>query len=355
MDVLTLLRKEVAESRHRLLPLGVLLIVLPAVFATGPIVFEQTLPENTPVVVVGTEEGSDDDVAIVVAAITASEFGDPIRYQSSSRGFEHLEREQVYAVVEVPDEMGREDASVTIDLHVDGRIAPYRVPSEGIGGALSEMGKERPANVSVERHVIGEETSLSTYLIPVFLMIVLMLLALTYLPYNMSRDQHVIDRLRLASSIEAALATKLAFFTPLAAVTVVTTYAIAGVFDYGLQLPSPSLFGIYLLTFLYTAAIGLSIMLLTDFSIVGRVINVVVFFFVIALSNLVYPAGFFSSWGRDIARSMPTHYSMIIARSHMLKGVDPGTFSDWWGLLGGFTLVTFVVLKLSTEWYKWRA
>jgi ABC-type multidrug transport system permease subunit len=190
------------------------------------------------------------------------------------------------------------------------------------------------------------------YLLPVFLMILLLLLAFTYLPYEMSRDRRAIDRLRLASSIDAALATKITFFTVLAAVTVVTTYVVAGVFGHDLQPPTPSLFGIYLLTFLYAAAISLSITLLTDFSILGRVINVAVFFLVVALSNLVYPAGFFSSWGLDMARSMPTHYSMIIARSHMLKGSDPGTFLSWWGALVGFALVTLLVLKLSVEWYE---
>jgi len=188
--------------------------------------------------------------------------------------------------------------------------------------------------------------------LPIFLMILVMLLAFTYVPYNVATEQGVIDRLRLDASVDSVLLAKFAFFTPLVLVTILTIYGVGAVLGYPLQPLSVPLVGAYLITFLYLSAISVAIMLLADFSTLGRVLNVVVFFLLVPLSNLAYPAGFFSELGLEIARSLPTHYAMIIARSHMLKGVETGTFTEWWGWLAGVTMGAFLLLKLTIEWYK---
>lgn len=353
MDLPTLLRKELLHSRHRLGTLVVLLIVLPAVFGAGTLFFQHTFPENTPVAVVGTDDATEEDMNVTVGAIRLSEISDPITYESRSRAFADLERERVYAVVEVPGDLGNSGTTSTIVLHVDGRITPYRAPSRALLSVLG-IGIDRrlPGDVTAERHVIGTTTDLPTYLLPVFLMIFLMLVAFTYVPYNVANEQHAIDRLRLESSVDGMVAAKLALVVPLVIVPILVMYAVGSLLGHPLQPLSLPLLGTYLLTFLYLSAISVSVMLLTGFSTLGRVVNVVLFFAVLALSNLMYPAGFFSALGRDIARAMPTHYSMIIARGHMLKGVEAGTFSGWWWPLVGFTLVTFIALRGSIEWYE---
>jgi ABC-2 type transport system permease protein len=351
MRLLTLLRKELAWSRHRLATIAVLLIVLPAVFGAGTLFFQHTFPENTPVAVVSTGDATGDDIDIVSGALTL--FADPVAYESSERAFSDLERERVYAVVEVPGGMGRAGESITIDLHIDGRITPYRVPSRALLSIMSvTLDRQMPADVGVERHVVGAETSLSAYLLPIFLMILVMLLAFTYVPYNVAAERGAIDRLRLDSSIDAVLLAKFSFLTPLVLVAILTIYGVGDLLGYPLQPLSLPLVGSYLLTFLYLSAISVSVMLVTDFSTLGRVLNVVVFFLLVPLSNLAYPAGFFSELGLEIARSLPTHYAMIVARSHMLKGVETGTFAEWWGWLAGVTLGAFLLLKLTIEWYK---
>lgn len=353
MKLPTLLRKELAWSRHHLGTLAVLLIVLPAAFGAGTLFFQHTFPENTPIAVVGVDGATEDDTDIVVGAIRVAEFSDPIVYESSERAFADLEREQVYAVIEVPGEVGARGTASTIVLNVDGRITPYRVPSRALLSILAVgIDRQLPGEVTAERRVLGTATDLPAYLLPIFLMILLMLLAFTYVPYNVANERSAIDRLRLESSVDAMLAAKFALLVPFVLVTILVVYGVGTLVGHSLQPLSLPLVGTYLLAFLYLSAISLSVMLLTRFSDVGRVINVVLFFVLLGLSNLAYPAGFFSAWGREAARTMPTHYSMIIARSHMLKGVDTGTFSDWWGPLIGFTLVTLLVLKLSVEWYK---
>lgn len=357
MDLSTLLRKELAWSRHHLGTLAVVLLLLPAAFGVGTLFFQHTFPEHTPIAVVGVDGATEDDTDIVVAAITASEFSDPIVYDSSERAFADLEREQVYAVVEVPGGLGDPGTTSTIDLHVDGRITSYRVASTALVAILTTVDESfsLPGEVTAERHVIGTSVDLPAYLLPSFLMIFLMLLAFTYVPYVLVKERRALDRLRIESSIDAMLAAKLTYLLPLAAVAALVVYTVGVLLGFPLQPISLPLVGTYLLTFLYLSVISISITLLAGFSTTGRVLNVVFFLVLVSVSNLVYPAGFFSAWGRDVARLMPTHYSMIVARSHMLKDVDPGTFSDWLGPLVGFTFVTFLLLKLSTEWYKWRA
>jgi ABC-2 type transport system permease protein len=357
MDLPTLLRKELAWSRHHLGTLVVVLILLPAAFGVGTLFFQHTFPEHTPIAVVGVDDATEDDTDIVVAAITASEFSDPVVYDSSGQAFADLEREQVYAVVEVPGGLGDPGTSSTIDLHVDGRITSYRVGSTALVAILTTVDDSfsLPGDVTAERHVIGTSVDLPAYLLPSFLMIFLMLLAFAYVPYALVREQRALDRLRIESSVDAMLAAKFTTLLPLAAVSALVVYTVGILLGFPLQPISVPLVGTYLLAFLYLSVVSVSITLLTGFSTAGRVVNVVVFLVLMSVSNLVYPAGFFSAWGRNVARLMPTHYSMIIARSHMLKDVRAGTFSDWFGPLVGFTLVTFLLLKLSTEWYKWRA
>lgn len=354
MHLPTLLRKEVTWSRHHLGALVVLTLLLPALFGVGTVFFQHTFPENTPVAVVATDGATENDVEIVTGSLTL--FSDPVRYASTETALSALEREQVYAVIEVPAGVGAAGESTTIDLYMDGRITPYRVPSRAIVGIMSaNLDRSLPGAVDAKRHVIGEKTPLSTYLLPIFLMLLVMLFAFTYLPYTVATEEPVIDRLRLASSLESVLAAKIVFFLPIVLVTVLSVYGIGLALGYELDSISIPLVGGYLLTFLYLSGLSISVMLATGFSVLGRVINVALFLLVVILSNLVYPAGFFSAWGLEIARRMPTHYSMIIVRSHMLKGSAAGTFSDWWLWLVAVTLGSFAVVKLTIEWYRHTA
>jgi ABC-2 type transport system permease protein len=72
----------------------------------------------------------------------------------------------------------------------------------------------------------------------------------------------------------------------------------------------------------------------------------------LTFSSLVYPVGFFSPLRAEIARQLPLHYSMIIARSLTLKGASITVFTDWVVGLLGFTLLTLLVLKGSVEYYE---
>lgn len=348
----TFLKKEFTWSRHRLALLVVLFVLVPAVMTTGTLFFEHTLPEHSPIAVVpGNENVTDDDLTLVRGALTFA--SDPEIVRSGEDAFTRLSREEVYAVVEVPSGLTTPNETATVDVYVDGNITIFRAPSRAIvtllGPALDDA---LPSQVDAEHHVMGAETPLSEYLLPTFLMLLVMLVAFVYVPTTLATEEPVFDRLRMKSSLDAVLAAKLLYFMALVVVSILVVYAVGALLGYQLNTLSLSAAGVYLLTFLYLAAISTAIMLVTGFSTLGRVLNVGLFFMLIPGSNLAYPAGFFSPLSKSIARHNPLHYSGILTRSSLLKETGLGLFSDWLGLLVGFTIATLVVLKLAVVYYK---
>ena len=353
MNILSLLRKEVLWSRHRILTLVFLLLLLPGFFALTTVVFQTVVPEDAPIAVVPENENvSEDGLTIIEGG--ASLFSDPERYENKSEAMRALRRESVYAVLEVPPGILNEsEQNATFSLYIDGSMVPFQEPSKAIRSIMAfYLDENLPADVSVERVVVGEQHTLSEYLVPVFLMGIIMLFAFTYLPYNLAREADVLERLLVETSMDAVVATKILYMTLLMLVPISAFYAAALYLGYTVTFLSPAIIGIFLLTFVYLSAISASIMILTEFSTLGRFCNVAVMFGLLTFSSIVYPVGFFSPLRKEVARQIPLHYSMIIARSLTLKNLDIGLFTDWLLALCGFTLVTLLVLKLSIERYK---
>jgi len=352
MSLRSLLRKERDWSRHRWATVAVVFLLVPAVFATGTMFFEHTVPENSPVAIVPENDSvSGDDLAIVRGSLTL--ISDPTVVRDSDRAFRQLDREETYAVVEVPPNLTSENATVTIDVYIHGGVTIYRLPSRAITTVLStQLDSALPADVRAERTVVGADTPLSEYLLPTFLMIATMLVAFTYLPYTLAAESSVYDRLRVKTSIAQVVAAKLLFVTGLVVVALLAGYATGLAYGYTLEPLSPVAVLAYLLSFVALASLSTAVMFLTEFSNLGRIINVAVFFALVPLSNLAYPAGFFSPLSKAVARSNPLHYAMIVARSHLLKDVRVGLFADWLGWLVAWTAGCLVVLALSITYYE---
>ncbi|MFB6180100.1 MAG: ABC transporter permease [Halorientalis sp.] len=353
MSILSLLRKELLWSRHRIVTLVFLLLLLPAFFAFTTVVFQTVVPEDAPIAIVPQNHHvSDDGLTIIEGG--ASLFSSPERYQNKSEAMRALRRESVYAVLEVPPGILNESTSnATFKLYIDGSMVPFQEPSKAIRSIMAYyLNRNLPADISVQRKVVGHENTLSEYLVPVFLMGIIMLFAFTYLPYNLAREADVLERLLVESSMEAVVATKILYMTLLMLVPISAFYAAATYLGYTVSLLTPAIIGVFLLTFVYLSAISASIMILTDFSTLGRFCNVAVMFGLLTFSSMVYPVGFFSPLRKDIARHIPLHYSMIIARSLTLKDLSMAVFTDWLAALVGFTLVAILALKLSIERYK---
>ncbi|QSG09652.1 ABC transporter permease [Halapricum desulfuricans] len=355
MNIPTFLRKELTWSRHRLLTIAILFLVVPGVFAAGTVFFEHTLPENAPVAVVPASDNvSQNSLDIARAGVTFT--SDPRIVNSFETASRQLQREQVYAIIEVPPNIGAPNATATIDVYIDGRITIFRLPSRAIVSGLStSLDQVVAGEVDTDRHVIGQKASLSEYMLPTFLMLVVMLAAFVYLPTLLAREAHVLDRLRTKSSIQSVVAAKLLFVSVLIVVSIGVMYLVGVLLGYSLEPLSLIAVGVYLLTFLTLASLASAVSFVTRFSTAGRVSSVAIFLALIPLSNLAYPAGFFSPLSKTIARLNPLHYSMIIARTALLKESRVAVFADWLGVLLAITLACIGILTLSIRYYEWES
>jgi ABC-2 type transport system permease protein len=354
MSLRSLLRKEVYWSRRNALVLLLILLVLPGFFAASSVVFEDVIPRDTPVAVVPQSE----DVTaqeLFLAQVGTSEYSDPQVVTDTQTALRQLEREQVYAVVEVPHGIRDTGTSVTVRLYVDGSMIPYKEPSATIANIVEgQLDRSLDADITVERVVVGNDHDLSAYLLPIALMGLLMLVALTYVPYNLAGEAPAMDRIRLESSIEALVGAKLVFFTALMLVPIVVFQgAIVGVdalstVDYSaVSAVAPGAVLALLLTFVTLAALSMAVMVATGFGTTGRFVNVLLLLGVVGFSGLAYPVGYFSPLRRELTRAMPTHYATIVTRSGMLRGSTVEAYATWLAGLALVAVLALVVLKLT--------
>jgi ABC-2 type transport system permease protein len=355
MSVRSLLKKEVLWSRHKALTLLFLLVLLPGLFAYTSVAFEHVIPRDSPVGVVGQDDAvTDAELDIVEAGFT--EYSDPVRYASRDAAFDALQREEIYAIVAVPSGITDGSESVTFRIYVDGTIVPFKEPSKAIRSTVAiTLDRALPADVSVRRVVVGEQNTLSEYLVPVFLVVVVFLYAFAYVPYALSQDANVLDRLRVESSLDAVVGAKLLYFSLLLFLPILVFQAAAVYFSYAVDPLRASAIGVLLVTFLYLVSCATTVMILTRFSTLGRFVNVVLMLGLLTFSGLVYPAGFFSPLRRQIVRHSPVHYSMVALRSVTLRSTPVSLYRDM--LLGivAVAVASLVVLKLAIVHYERRA
>jgi ABC-2 type transport system permease protein len=349
-----LLRKELTWSRHQLLPLVLILLIVPSTAAFTALGFQHVLPEDTPVAVVPAEETTEEEYRVVVGALTT--FTDPVRYDSEEQAMRAMEREQVYAVVTVPAGLSNDSANVTLTMYRDGNVVPYEQPGEAIANVLDRsLGRLAPAEVHVRTEEVGTDRTLSQYLVPSFVMILSLLLSFAYLPYALVQEAAVVDRVRFQSSLGAVVAGKVATFTVLSMVPLVSAAAASAVIGYDISRLAPGAVFVYALPVLYTGAFAAAVTVLARFESWGRLANLATMLFLFTFSGIVYPVGFFSAVRRELIRFVPVHYSMVVARGHVLKGTSVGVLSAEYAVVGATTVVCLAMLWGSLYVYERRA
>lgn len=351
----TLLRKELLASKHRVAVLVVVLLVLPGAFAGATVFFQHVLPKDAPVAVVPEEGASEADREVVVAAL--QQFAVPRVYDDRDRAIAALRREQVYAVVSAPPGIADPNASrANVTIVIDGDMVPYREPSAALASVVRfTLNDAVAADVSVTREFLGEQRRLPSYLVPTFLMVLVLTYAFAYLPYDLAREEAVLDRLRVEASLSAALVGKLVFLGSLLVVPLLTFAVVSAALGHDGRVLAPGAVAAYLLTFVAAGSVSAAVTLLTRFDVAGRLVNVVVLFATMGFSGLVYPVGFFSPTRREVVRLVPTHYAVIVARSTTLKGADASAFGGWLAGLAGTAVVALVLLLAAVRYYEVRA
>lgn len=352
MSLRTILRKELLWSRHRALALLFVLVLLPAAFAGASVFFQHVLPKDAPVAVVADEEVSEEEYDVVAASFRL--FSKPIQYDSERAAMRDLERETVYAVVSVPPDLDDPDIDrVNMTVTIDGDMTPYREPSGALVNVVATtMNRQLDKRVVVQRSVRGEERRLSSYLLPTFLMILVLTFAFAYLPYNLAREEAVLDRLRVETSLDTVVAGKLLFFTALLAVPLLVFHGLGFALGYDVNLLAPGAILGYGLTFLACGAIATAVTFASGFGTTGRLFNVLLLFSFLGFSGLVYPVGFFSPLRREIIRRVPTHYAMLAVRGSSLRDLPTAEFATWLGGMALFALAMLVPLKLAMLAYE---
>lgn len=353
MSLGSLLKKEVLWSRHNAIALLFVLLLLPTVFAATSVAFQNVIPRDASVAVTPQDDTvAEDDVTFVKGAITL--FSDPEVIGSTGAARRALLREEVYAVIQVPPNITDPDEdNATFVLYVDGSIVPFTEASTAIRNVMAfYLTQFLPADVSVERVVIGTPNTLSEYLVPIFLVVITMLFAFTYVPYNLANEANVLDRLRVEASLEAVLLAKLLYFAALVLIPLVLFGVLAGLMGYAVTTVAPGAVLALTLTFVLLAAVSMAIMVFTGFGIVGRFLNVLVMLALLAFSGLAYPVGYFSPIRKEIVRLVPVHYATIVTRSSMLKDAPLSLYTDLLVGVAGATVVGLVLLKLSAVYYR---
>lgn len=349
-----ILRKELAWSRHRALTLLVILILIPAVFAYSTVFFQSVLPRDAPVAIVADDGADGDDMELATA--TFDLLSKPVVYESREHALAALEREEVYAVVTVPPGLAAPDVNrVQVTVTIDNDVVPYREPSGALVGVVrGAFNSQLDKRVDVERQALGPERTLSSYLLPTFLFVLVATFAFGYLPYALVREERALDRLRTAAGLEVAVAGKLLFLAGLLLIPICVFAALGIHYGYAAVVWHPVAVAAYLLVFLSLGAIAAGVTFLTNFSTAGRLLNILLLFGVLTFSGVVYPAGFFSPIRRTVVRLLPTHYAMITIRGLALKGHEPTRYIDLLGGLVAFTALAAVPLYFSLRYYERR-
>ena len=384
MLLIPLLRKEFHWSKRNVLILVFLLLMVPIAFGGATLALQDTVPENVPVATYAqSNDTTDEDITAIEAVL--NQYTDPQRvdkYENPERNFEKavkmLEREEVYVIIEVPPNIRSNQGippsqiNETFRFYIDGNIAPLGEVAPFLTDFLGPAAEESDTlegNFTIEQEILGTDhlefeqaafadeneqfsRGLGAYLFPTFLMALMIFFAFTYVPYNLSRDADVLDRLRVETSIESLIGSKLLFLTGLMVFPLLTFGGISWWFEYQTDLLSPVPFGIMLLSFSLMATISMTVMVLTRFSGDGQFINLLLMLGVLVASGIDLPLGVISDFRPTIAQLSPIHYATVAARSLMLKDVSVGMYSDMILYLAGSQVIALVVLKGAIVYYR---
>ena len=345
-------RKEWYASRRNVAVLLVLLVVLPGSAALGTAAFQQTIPEDIPIGVAPQDEAVTQDELAVIRGGTAM-YAAPQTYDSTADARGALEREEVYLVIEVPHGLFDDDADVTVTVVSDQRITPFQDPANYTESMLRfHLSRNLPADVSVTHERIGTQYTLSEYLVPTALLVIVMLYAFIYLPLELHRERTVFERVELTSRIESAVAAKIAFHGVLLTIPIITFQVVGYALDYRIDHFNPDALAVVTITFVYVSALSAAVMFATRLKRVGIFLNMALMASVFTMSSFIYPVGFFSSIRKEIALSSPSYYSMVITRSTIMKELPLGAFADAVAFLVAFTVATLIALQLSVLYYR---
>lgn len=354
MDLLALVRKDALAVRRNVGLYLLLLVVLPGALVMGTVVYQQTIPRDVPVGVVPADETTTQtDVAYTSAGLTF--FSSPKQYETREEAVHALQREQVYLVVEVPGGIDEAGNRANFTVISDDSLAPFQQPANfSVAVMDSRLDYYLDADVEVAHERIDRQRGLSEYLVPSTLLFFVVLYGLVFVPEQVRRERLVLDRLQTESRLETVVASKLLVYGALLLVPLATAEVLTTLLGYDMAHFRPFTLLVLVLTFCYLAATGLAVQFAFRLRDVATYANLGVLVGVLGTSSIVYPVGFFSPARKQIARAMPSHYSMIGLRSGMLKDAPMSLYADYLGYVVATLVAALVALELAIVAYRRR-
>ncbi|MFB6133883.1 MAG: ABC transporter permease [Halanaeroarchaeum sp.] len=354
MKLRPFLRKEWYQTRRNVGVILVVLILLPGAAALGTAAFQKTLPEDIPVgIAPASEEVSEHEMRLVQAG--TSVYAAPVRFESPAAARAALVREKVYLAFVIPPDIMESGADVTITQISDQRMAPFQDPANYTQAVLQwRLNDKLPSDVTIEQERIGTKLTLSEYMVPTALMILVVLYSFIVFPFELRRERDVYDRVDLHDDVGGAVLAKILFHGAMLIVPLTVFQLVGFAFGYRIQHFDPSTMAIVGLTFVYMAATSGSIMFFARLRRAGIFANVGVMALVLSFSGFVFPVGFFSTIRKEITTVTPTYHSMRIARSTMLKDATLQMFGESLVALLGFTVVMILTMRWGINAYRRR-
>ncbi len=322
-----------------------LLIFVPIFFGLVFASYESAIPKDTPVAIVLKGNVSQDEVREILSI--ARTFSSPTLVPGMKEAIDGLQREDYYVIIEIQNYTDLAHGSYTV--YYDDSMTPVASISENLLEILQiRFGGAKIRSVPLNRHA-----SLPEFFFPGVLLIMAMIIGMEVVPDNTIEDAPVLPRLKMISSIWTNFSVRF-----LMAIGLAFFQALLAFLSYRLTPNSPNftlaaLFVLFITT-LYLALLGLAFVLAFRFERYSKGYLQVTAGFLVFMSGMLYPVGFFPKSLQYLAHLLPTYYSAVMMRAFMYRSVHPSLFSDYLAVITLWTTGLFLLdLLLAGRLKEW--
>ncbi|AJC72554.1 ABC transporter [Thermococcus guaymasensis DSM 11113] len=296
------------------------LIFIPLFFGVVSSSYKEAIPEDTPMAIVIEGNVSQDDVSAIMQI--ARTFSHPYLVSDLDAALKGLQREEYYVVIEVKHFESLENGEYVV--YYDRSMNPVASISENLLRVLRV--ELRSAGISSTG--INEKISLPTFFLPGVLLLISMIIGFELVADNCIAEKQVFPRLRLLGVLGRNIALRIVVMLLLVfiqSLIILVVYEAMGVEAF----LNVKVLLILLLNTLFFSLLGLFVTMLLRFEAHAKTFLHVLMGFVIFISGLFYPVGFFPEALQRVARLIPTYYSAILMRSFMFRPVEMSLYSDY--------------------------
>ncbi|ACS33872.1 ABC transporter permease [Thermococcus gammatolerans] len=321
------------------------LIFIPLFFGAISSSYKSAVPGDTPVAIVLAENVSQDDVwAIMTLART---FSNPHLVPNLTVALNGLQREEYYVVIEVRKFGGLEAGEYVV--YYDRTMNPVASISEN----LIRLLRIELKGARIESAGINDKVSLPMFFLPGILLFISMMVGFELVADNTISEKNVFPRLRLAGVFTENFVVRVIIMPLLVLVQTLLVLIIYHLMNVKVSIDIGVVTILVLNTLLFSL-LGLLVTMLLRFEPHAKTFLHVLMGFIIFISGLFYPVGFFPEVLQRIARLTPTYYSAVLMRAFMFRPGGVSLYFDYIAInVISVVLLSIVVLIVHGRALKW--